>query len=115
MEMTVVNAGPDFTHIALSGRVDLKGIGDLDHEFTQQTVIRRKPALIDLSEVDFIASIGLRMLVTAAKSLRRHDAPMVLLNPQPDVEEVLRTTGFDAIMPIEHDYEKALETLKISV
>lgn len=112
MEMTVVNAGEDFTHIALSGRVDLKGIGDLDWEFTRQTVTRKKPVLVDISDVDFLASIGLRMLVKAAKALNKNSAKVLLLNPQPDVEEVLRTSGFDKIMPIEHDYEKALDALK---
>ncbi len=111
MEMTLVNAGPEFTHIALSGRVDLKGIGDLDWEFSRQTVTRKKPVLVDISDVDYLASIGLRMLVKVAKALDKNDAKVVLLNPHPDVEEVLRTSGFDKIMPIEYDYENALEAL----
>jgi len=114
MEMTLVNAGPEFTHIALSGRVDLKGIGDLDWEFTRQTVTRKKPVLVDISEVDFLASIGLRMLVKVTKALAKNSAKMLLLNPHPDVEEVLKVSGFNKIMSIEHDYEKALETFKNS-
>ena len=109
--MTLVNAGPEFTHIALSGRVDLKDIGNLDWEFTRQTVTRKKPVLVDMSDVDFLASIGLRMLVKVAKALGKNNAKVVLLNPQPDVEGVLKTSGFDKIMPIEHNYEKALEAL----
>jgi anti-sigma B factor antagonist len=114
MEMTLVNAGPEYTHIALSGRVDLKGIGDLDWEFTRHTVTRKKPVLVDISEVDFLASIGLRMLVKVAKAIAKNSAKMVLLNPHPNVEEVLRTSGFDKIISIEQDYEKALETIKNS-
>jgi anti-sigma B factor antagonist len=114
MEMTLVNAGPEYTHIALSGRVDLKGIGDLDWEFTHHTVTRKKPVLVDISEVDFLASIGLRMLVKVAKAIAKNSAKMVLLNPHPNVEEVLRTSGFDKIISIEQDYEKALETIKNS-
>jgi anti-anti-sigma factor len=67
---------------------------------------------VDISDVDYIASIGLRMLVTAAKALNKFGARMVLLNPHPDVEDVLRTAGFDKVMPIEHDYDRAIETLK---
>ncbi len=111
--MTLVNASPEFTHIALSGRVDLQGIGDLDWEFTRQTVTRKRPVLVDIADVDFLASIGLRMLVKAAKALDKNGAKVVLLKPHPDVEEVLKTSGFDKIMPIEHEYEKALEALKI--
>lgn len=112
MEMRVIKADDELTHVKLTGRVDLEGIGDLDREFTRQTVTRRKPVIVDISDVDYIASIGLRMLVTAAKALNKFGAKMVLLNPHPDVEDVLRTAGFDKVMPIESDYEKALETLR---
>lgn len=112
MNMKVIREDDELTHIKLSGRVDLEGIGDLDLEFTRHAVTRRKPTLVDISDVDYIASIGLRMLVTAAKALNKFGARLVLLNPHPDVEDVLRTAGFDKVMPIEHDYESALEKLK---
>jgi anti-anti-sigma regulatory factor len=96
MKMMVVREDEELTHVKLLGRIDLEGIGDLDLEFTRHTVARRRPTLVDISDVDYIASIGLRMLV----------------NPLPDVEDVLRTAGFDKVRPIEHDYESAIETLK---
>jgi anti-anti-sigma regulatory factor len=37
---------------------------------------------------------------------------MMLLSPQPMVEEVIRTAGFDKIIPIAHDYDKAIEALQ---
>lgn len=112
MILQVVRSDDELTHVKLSGRVDLAGIGDLDREFTRQTVPRRKPVIVDISDVDYIASIGLRMLVTAAKALDKFGAMMVLLNPHPDVEDLLRTAGFDKVMPIEHDYDSALETIR---
>ena len=111
MEMTLVDAGPEFTHIALSGRIDLQGVGDFDHEFTKQTVTRKKGVIVDMSGVDFLASIGMRTLITVAKALNRYSAKLVLLNPHPNVEEALTTAGFDQIMPIEHDFEKAVESV----
>ncbi|HML94040.1 MAG TPA: STAS domain-containing protein [Thermodesulfobacteriota bacterium] len=112
MDMIVINADDELTHIKLRGRVDLDTIGDLDCEFTRQTVTRRKDAVVDMSDVDYMASIGLRMLITAAKALDKFGAKMVLLNPHPDVEDVLRTAGFDKVMPIEHDLESAREALR---
>ena len=114
MEMNLVKADEDYTHIELTGRVDLQGIGDLDLEFTKQVVTRKKPVLVDISGVDFMASIGLRMLITVAKSLSRFGAKLVLLNPHNDVENVLVTSGFDQIMPISHDYNEAVRILKDS-
>ena len=111
MDMTVINADDELTHVKLRGRVDLDTIGDLDREFTRQTVTRRKDVIVDMSDVDYMASIGLRMLITAAKALDKFGASMVLLNPHPDVEDVLRTAGFDKVMPIEHDLESARKAL----
>jgi anti-anti-sigma regulatory factor len=68
--------------------------------------------LIDLLGVEFIASLGLRLLFSSAKGLKRHEAKMVLLNPQPSVENVLKVSGFDEIIPIVHAYNEAIEILK---
>ena len=43
--------------------------------------------------VDFIASIGIRHLVLAAKALARSSCKLVLLDPNPLVTGVLITTG----------------------
>jgi anti-sigma B factor antagonist len=113
MELRVIRQDGDLTHLALIGRVDLKSLEAFDVKFTALTLAIRKPVLIDLSEVDYLASIGLRMLLTTAKALASHGSKIVLLNPQPMVEEVIRTAGFDKIMPITHDYKRAIEVLQI--
>ncbi len=114
MELKVIRQDDHMTHLALSGRLDLNAVEEIGLKFTATAVSRRKPTLIDISEVEYIASLGLRMLLTAAKSLDRYGVKMMLLSPQPDVEEVLKTVGFDKIMPVEHEKERALEVLKLS-
>ena len=59
--------------------------------------------MVDLSQVTFIASLGIRTLVTGAKATANNGGKMVLLNPPPNVEQVLRTTHVDTVMPIIHD------------
>ena len=111
MEMTVIDENDSFTHVALSGRVDINSIGDWDQKFTELLVGRKKPAIVDLSGVDYMSSIGLRMLIAASKPLSSHDAQMVLLDPQPNIEEVLRTSAFHRIMPIVHGLGNALKAI----
>ena len=114
MELQVIREDDDLTHLGIKGRMDMMGLEGIELKFTAHTVSRRKPTLIDLSGVEFIASLGLRLLVSAAKGLKRHGATMILLSPQPSVENVLRASGIDEIMPIVHDYDEAIEILKIS-
>jgi anti-anti-sigma factor len=108
MELTIKNQTEQITHLALRGRLDTAGAGEVELKFTSHTVPRGKPLLLDMSEVTFLSSLGLRMLFTVAKALERRGAKMVLLNPQPAVREVLVLSGFDQLMPIHEDEGTAL-------
>ena len=112
MELKVIKADGDYTHVALSGRLDIDGVTSLEEKFTHVVSEKGKPAIVDMTEVGFIASLGMRMLLNAAKALRANGAKLVVYNPQPVVLEALQTAGFAAVMPIENDFSKALELLK---
>ncbi len=112
MELRVVKQERDFTHVALVGRLDAPGVQAIEAEFLEQTANREKPTLVDLSEVSFCGSTGLRMLIKAAKALQPHGATLVLFQPQPLVEQALMFVAFNKITPIEHDMPRALALLK---
>jgi anti-anti-sigma factor len=111
MELEIKNQSDQITHLALRGRLDTAGVGEVELKFTSHTVPRAKPLLLDMSEVTFVTSLGLRMLLTIAKALDRRGVKMVLLSPQPAVREVLSLSGFDRLMPVHTDEETALAFL----
>ena len=113
-DMIVVRQDDELTLIELVGRLNIRGVEELDLKFTSNTVTRRKPAIIDISKIDFLGSLGLRMLISVSKALSAHGAKLVILNPQPLVEEVFINSGFDKIIPITHDFDTALKLLKQS-
>jgi anti-anti-sigma factor len=86
--------------IFLKGRLDIAGTQAVDLKFTTLTSTRRQPVMVDLSEVDFISSIGIRMLATNAKALNGSGTKMILVNPQKIVADVLRQSGMDQLIPI---------------
>jgi anti-sigma B factor antagonist len=112
MELRIVKQDGDLTHVALVGRLDVPGVQTIEEEFLQQTAVRGKSTLVDLSEVTFMGSTGLRMLMKAVKSLHARGAKMVLLKPQPLVEQSLMYVAFNKLMPIENDPGRALELLR---
>jgi anti-sigma B factor antagonist len=69
---------------------------------------------VDLSEVDFLASIGIRLSMLTAKSIARRGGRMVLLNPISEVQNVLEVTGIPAIIPIYSSLESAETVLLAS-
>ena len=102
MKLDVAELQNGITRVSLSGRFDVQGALEVDSEFTEIVKEKRK-VVVDLSQVTFIASLGIRTLVTGAKATANNGGKMVLLNPQPNVEQVLRTTHVDTMMPIIHD------------
>jgi anti-anti-sigma factor len=111
MELTTELLPDGVEKIALVGRMDAMGAEQIDLRFTFLTTTRPALIVVDLSRVLFLASIGIRTLVSSAKALVRRGGRMVLASPQPMVEEVLRTAGIDAYIPIYADLESACSGL----
>lgn len=109
--MEIKNQSDQITYLALRGRLDTTGVDEVELKFTSHTVPRGKPLLLDMSEVTFLSSLGLRMLLTVAKALDRRGAKTVLLSPQLAVRQVLSLSGFDQLMPVHNDEGTALAFL----
>jgi anti-sigma B factor antagonist len=98
---------PGVTKVNLRGRLDANGVQTISTTFDR--VARTQGQLIvDLSRVTFIASTGLRTLISAARSVASRDGRMVFLGPEAFVESVLITSGTDAVVPIFHDLVDAI-------
>jgi anti-anti-sigma factor len=111
MQIQEIHLDDNITHLALIGKIDVAGLHAIDVKFHGYTAARRKPTLVDLSQVDFINSLGMGMFVSCAQSLRRFRANMVLLNPQPLVEEAMRSVGLHQAVPIAQSLEEAINIL----
>lgn len=94
--------------VVLDGRLDLAGVHEIEADFQRHITVRRLPTVVDLSQVAFISSLGIGLIVTCAKSLERHGQKLILLSPQPLVEEALKTTRIDQFVPIAGDRETAV-------
>jgi len=86
--------------IKLIGTLDLSGTYSIEVEFVRQCAGDNVRVLVDLSEVDYISSIGVHMLITSANSIASRGGKMALLSPQPSVLYVLDLTGILQLIPI---------------
>ena len=57
------------------------------------------PVVADLEQVCYISSIGLRVLLKAAKLARQKGVRFTVSGLQPAVREVFETAGFDQVIP----------------
>jgi anti-anti-sigma factor len=93
--------------IKLAGKLDIIGAGEIEIKFAGYCSGDKARMAVDLSDVDFLASIGIRLLVLTAKSIAARGGRMVLVNPIPSVKSVLEITGIPAIIPLYDGYESA--------
>lgn len=113
MEMATETLPEGIEKIALAGRMDSAGAQAIDVRFTALTT---RPALIvvDMQQVSFLASIGIRTLVSSAKALSRCGGRMAIAGAQPLVHDVLTLAGIDALIPMFADVTSACAGLKAS-
>jgi len=99
MEMQFSEVG-GVTKAVLGGRMDSLSVGEVETRFIAHIVPREQSAIIDMTDVSFIASLGIRMLLGTARALDRYGAKLALYGPQGDVMEIIETTALTEIIPV---------------
>ena len=107
MEFEIAELPSGVKQLSLSGRLDIQGANAIDNRFAFAVTTSKAPVLVDLSGVDFIASIGIRLLLQNAKSLKSRGGKLALYKPQPLVAEALTTAGIDLLIPVYDDLDAA--------
>lgn len=113
MEMTILHRDDNISHVTLAGRFDASGAEEIDAAFSEATAAQDRPAIIDMSGIDFMASMGIGLLFANSKRLKKAGGhTLVLLNPQGMVATVLRMSKMDRVMPIAHDLDEAIRLVR---
>lgn len=97
----------DVQRVILEGRLDIEGSQAVDLRFSAMTTTARRQIVVDLSGVSFLASIGIRLLITAARGQHSRGGRVVLASAQPAVRKVLASSGIDQLIPVFDDLESA--------
>lgn len=100
--------------VFLTGRMDIAGTQEVDTRFSAITTTDKALVAVDLSGVSFLASIGIRTIVSSARALANRGGAMALVKPQPLVEQTLLAAGIDTVVPIWPDLDEAARSLQAS-
>ena len=111
-EIVVVEANDTLTHVALRGRLDLTGVEALEEELARQTVARRKPAIVDITAVDLLPSIGIGMLIKTARSMHSYGLIFGVVATG-NCKLILERLKVDTIFPVVTTYDEALRALML--
>lgn len=71
-------------------------------------IARPGPLVLDFAEIDYISSVGLRVLMIAAKQMREHQAPLLVASLQSVVAEIFAISRFDRVLSVVATLDDAL-------
>ena len=114
MELQYSELENQIKRIKLIGSLDILGVGAIETKFAAYCAGENSRVIVDLSHVDFLASIGIRLLTINAKSLASRGGRMALVGATSDVRKVLEVTGIPDIIPVYDGIESA-ETVLLGI
>lgn len=96
------------------GRIDHVNAGSFEEALLPllgQSNIDRESLLLDFAGVEYISSVGLRVLMAAAQQARAHESKIAIASLQPIVAEIFGISRFDRILDIYPSVAGALAQL----
>ena len=97
--------------VEIAGRLDTTSYTVFEKEIEELVASDEKNIIIDLKEVDYVSSSGLRGLLIGLKKFKGAGRGFVLCGLTENVKEVFDIAGFSAIFTIYKDSREALEKL----
>jgi anti-sigma B factor antagonist len=104
-----VTGRENVTLVEVSGRVDSMNADQLGTALSTQIDEGNNKLVLDLAQVEYMSSAGLRELVAALKKVKRAEGDMRIAQPSNRVREVLEMAGLDTIFLI---FDSQVDALK---
>lgn len=98
--------------LMVSGRIDAATSKDLESALNGLIEKNNITIVIDLAGVEYISSVGLRVMLAALKKVRPKQGDVMLTGLQPFVREVFEITGFTKLFSIYPSQEEAISHIK---
>jgi len=100
--------------IVPSGRLDIVSSRRLEAVVVKELESGHKNLILDMSKVDYIASGGLKVLVSLWKRTRDQRGDLILAGLTPSVREVFMLIGFDLVFTVFKSLNEALDNHKFN-
>lgn len=96
------------TVLSITGRMDAVTAPEIEKGLSALVDNGEKRLIIDLKDLEYISSAGLKSILVLAKRLKREEGNMVFANLQGHVMEVFRISGFYDLFTICDSVDDAL-------
>jgi anti-sigma B factor antagonist len=113
VELKVASIGERLIKVTLAGRLDSPGVDRIETRFVAHLVPAANNAIVDLSGVDFVSSMGIRMFMSTARALQARNAKLALYGTRPLVLQVFESVTLQKVIPIRPTEAEAVEAVSL--
>ncbi|HKU71921.1 MAG TPA: STAS domain-containing protein [Burkholderiales bacterium] len=101
MSISHEDVGENLRRIVISGRLDIPGTDEIAEKLAALANAPKKGVVVDLTSLQFLASIGIRALINSAKTVKQRGGKMVLVVLSgSSVVMSLEATGVNELIPV---------------
>lgn len=101
------------TIMRLTGRLDASTVGQLERALAEAQAAGVRAIVIDMSQLTYVSSSGLRVLLSARSAIRKNGGDLFLCALSHSVREVFDMVGFSAIFSLFDTVEMGTEVASI--
>ena len=94
--------------VRIRGSAGMTQAEQMRRQFEQLAARQVSLIVLDLSQMEFISSLGLGAIITGHLKSRHHNGRIRLVNPRPAVRKLLEMTRLTKLFPIYPTVEQAL-------
>ena len=96
--------------LKLRGRLDTNASMEFEQQVEEAIKFSKKNMVLDFTDLEYICSSGLRVLIQAAKKLKTLQGELILCCMEDYIKEVFEISGFDAFLKICSSKEEAINS-----
>ena len=108
MELITENLTDDISEVVIEGRLDASNAQNIEKQIQQLIGTGQIRLIFNLSDLVYISSAGLRVLITTIKLLKVKQGNLVLFGLKDNIEEILKVSGFTRLFNIQQNKEDAI-------
>ncbi len=94
------------------GRVDGANAQEFQGELSEAIDPSDRAVILDLEEITYISSAGLRVILLTARALKRQNAELAVCSLSDAIREVFEISGFDKIIPVRESRPDAIASFQ---
>ena len=100
------------TFLVLNGRLDTNSAAGAEKEISSCIESGARNIVFDFTNVEYISSAGLRVILKAAKQTRAVGGDMAIYGMREKIREVFEMSGFLNILTVRENREAAVSAVK---